>query len=87
VKRPWRRPARAYPLEHQILLTATLCLMAGGAVMLCSFTTIVGYGSLMLSDFQALESFGKLAVAGEVASSLAALVVLPAFFTWRGGRA
>jgi predicted RND superfamily exporter protein len=60
---------------------------SGGAVMLCSFTTIVGYGSLMLSDFQALESFGKLAVAGEVASSLAALVVLPAFFTWRGGRA
>jgi len=36
VKRPWRRPARAYPLEHQILLTATLCLMAGGAVMVYS---------------------------------------------------
>jgi cell division protein FtsW len=36
VKRPWRRAARAYPLEHQILLTATLCLMAGGAVMVYS---------------------------------------------------
>ncbi len=36
MKRPWRRPARAYPLEHQILLTATLCLMAGGAVMVYS---------------------------------------------------
>jgi cell division protein FtsW len=36
VKRPWRRSARAYPLEHQILLTATLCLMAGGAVMVYS---------------------------------------------------
>ena len=36
MKRPWRRSARAYPLEHQILLTATLCLMAGGAVMVYS---------------------------------------------------
>ena len=36
MKRPWRRPARPYPLEHQILLTATLCLMAGGAVMVYS---------------------------------------------------
>jgi cell division protein FtsW len=36
VKRPWRRNSRPYPLEHQILLTATLCLMAGGAVMVYS---------------------------------------------------
>jgi hypothetical protein len=37
-------------------------LRSSGAVMLCSFTTIVGYGSLLLSDFQALASFGELAV-------------------------
>jgi cell division protein FtsW len=36
VKRPWRRQARPNPIEHQILLTATLCLMAGGAVMVYS---------------------------------------------------
>ena len=51
---------------------------SSGAVMLCSFTTIVGYGSLLLSDFQALESFGKLAVAGEVACVFTAVVLLPA---------
>ena len=32
-KRPTKRKQ---PLEHQILLTATLCLLAGGAVMVYS---------------------------------------------------
>ena len=39
----------------------------GGAVALCSFTTIVGYGSMLFADFQALQSFGRLAVSGEFA--------------------
>lgn len=52
-------------------------LRTSGAVLLCSFTTTVGYGSLLLSDFQALESFGKLAVLGEVACVFAAIFVLP----------
>ena len=60
---------------------------SGGAVMLCSFTTAVGYGSLLLSDFQALESFGKLAVAGEIACVVAAVVFLPALLTLVSGRA
>jgi hypothetical protein len=51
---------------------------SGGAVLLCSFTTMVGYASLLASDFQALQSFGELAVFGELASVLAAVVVLPA---------
>jgi predicted RND superfamily exporter protein len=50
----------------------------GGAVALCSFTTIVGYGSLLFADFQALQSFGRLAVSGEIACVTAALLVLPA---------
>jgi hypothetical protein len=59
-----------------------------GAVLLCSFTTTVGYGSLLLSDFQALESFGKLAVLGELACIFAAVFVLPSAMTLlmrRGG--
>lgn len=56
---------------------------SAGAVLLCSFTTIVGYGSLMLSDFQALESFGKLAVAGEIACVLAAVLLLPSVLAMR----
>ncbi|MGH7438426.1 MAG: efflux RND transporter permease subunit, partial [Polyangiaceae bacterium] len=51
---------------------------AGGAVALCSFTTMVGYASLLLADFQALQSFGRLAVLGEVACLIGALLVVPA---------
>ena len=50
----------------------------GGAIALCSFTTVVGYASLILSDFQALQSFGRLAVGGELACVTGALLVLPA---------
>ncbi len=50
----------------------------GGAVAMCSFTTVVGYGSLLFADFQALQSFGRLAVSGEIACLAGALLVLPA---------
>jgi predicted RND superfamily exporter protein len=50
----------------------------GGAVALCSFTTVVGYGSLLFADFQALQSFGRLAVSGEIACLTGALCMLPA---------
>jgi len=52
---------------------------SAGAVLLCSYTTVVGYGSLMYSDFQALESFGRLAASGEVACVFAAMLFMPAF--------
>jgi predicted RND superfamily exporter protein len=51
---------------------------SGGAVALCSYTTIVGYGSLLFNDNQALQSFGRLAMSGEVACLCGALLVLPA---------
>jgi predicted RND superfamily exporter protein len=54
---------------------------SAGAVLLCSFTTTVGYGSLLFSDFQALESFGKLAVFGEIACVFAAVFVMPSMLT------
>jgi predicted RND superfamily exporter protein len=50
----------------------------GGAVSLCSFTTIVGYGSLLLAENQAFGSFGLIAVIGEVTCLLAAIFSLPA---------
>jgi uncharacterized protein len=49
-----------------------------GAVTLCSYTTTIGYTSLLFADNQALRSFGKLAIAGEVACVLGALLFLPA---------
>jgi predicted exporter len=49
----------------------------GGAVTLCSLTTIIGYGSLLVADNQALQSFGYLAVAGEVSCIATAMILLP----------
>ena len=50
----------------------------GGAVGLCSLTTITGYFSLLIARNQAFVSFGWLAVVGEVTSLVAAVVALPA---------
>lgn len=54
---------------------------SAGAVMLCSFTTTVGYASMLYSDFQSLVSFGKLAVVGEVACLYTAIFFLPSLLT------
>ena len=50
----------------------------GGAVALCSFTTIVGYGSLLLSANRAIRSFGLAAILGEGTCLTAALILGPA---------
>ena len=50
----------------------------GAAVGLCSMTTIIGYSSLLVAKNHGLFLFGLVAVLGEVACLLAALVFLPA---------
>jgi hypothetical protein len=55
----------------------------GGAVALCSLTTIIGYSALLAASNRALNSFGVLADLGEVACLAAALVALPAVLRWR----
>jgi uncharacterized protein len=57
----------------------------GGAVVLCSLTTTLGYLALTLSGNQAIRSFGVAAAAGEIACVLAAVLVLPAWLVY-GGR-
>jgi predicted RND superfamily exporter protein len=52
----------------------------GGAVALCSATTVIGYGALLLADSHALRSFGAMAILGEAACLVAALTLLPALF-------
>ena len=55
----------------------------GGAVALCSMTTIIGYGSLLLAQNRALFLFGLVAVLGEICCLITAVVVLPAVLaTW-----
>jgi predicted RND superfamily exporter protein len=51
----------------------------GGAVALCSLTTMTGYSSLIIARNQAFVSFGILAVIGEITSLFAAVIALPAF--------
>jgi uncharacterized protein len=55
----------------------------GGAVALCSVTTVIGYGSLLVAENRALFSFGALAVAGELSGLLTAILLLPAYLVWR----
>jgi hypothetical protein len=50
----------------------------GGAVGLCSLTTIIGYSSLLVADNRALFSFGIAAVLGEISCIVCAVVALPA---------
>jgi predicted RND superfamily exporter protein len=53
----------------------------GGAVFLCSWTTIVGYGSLLLSENQGIRSFGAAAILGEFTCLAAALGAVPALLS------
>lgn len=57
----------------------------GGAVTLCSMTTIIGYSSLLLAENRALYLFGLLAVMGEIACLSTAILVMPAFVAWAAG--
>ncbi len=50
----------------------------GGAVILCSLTTMLGYLALVGSKNQAVHGLGVLAVLGEICCLLSAVLVLPA---------
>jgi len=58
----------------------------GGAVVLCSLTTTLGYLALTFSANRAIVSFGIAAAAGEISCILAAVLVLPALLEWRARR-
>jgi uncharacterized protein len=58
----------------------------GGAVLLCSATTILGYIALLASVNQAIRSLGMLAVLGELGCLAAATLVLPAWLLLRERR-
>ena len=52
-------------------------LETGGAVILCSATTAIGYAVLLLSDTGAIRSFGLAAVLGELTCIVAGVVSVP----------
>jgi predicted exporter len=53
------------------------CARMGGAIFLCSLTTVIGYVSLLLAQSGALRTFGWAAVFGEVMAVTTVLLVLP----------
>jgi uncharacterized protein len=59
----------------------------GGAVILCSLTTLLGYLALVRSVNFGVRSLGVAAVIGEVSCLLAAVLVLPAALIWLRSRA
>jgi predicted RND superfamily exporter protein len=69
-------------LEHARSI-ADVVRTTGGAVTLCSVTTVIGYASLLVARNQALFSFGVLAVVGELTCLAAALLALPAVVRWK----
>jgi predicted RND superfamily exporter protein len=72
----WRREGSALQAVRSV----------GGAVLLCSWTTIVGYGSLLAAHSQALRGFGAMAVLGEISCLLAAVVAMPAWLSFATSR-
>ncbi len=57
---------------------AHLLATTGGAVLMCSYTTAVGYGTLMLSANGGIRAFGLAALLGELSCIAMALLVAPA---------
>ena len=73
---------RRFRIEHGVNLRSVV-IETGGAVVLCSLTTTLGYLALMFSMNQAIVSFGLAAAVGELTTLLAAVLALPAAMFWR----
>ncbi len=63
------------------------CVRMGGAILLCSSTTVVGYASLLAAQSGALRTFGWSAVLGEIIATAVVLLVLPMLMGARPARA
>ena len=59
---------------------------SGGAVVLCSLTTIIGYSSLYVSANQALNSFGAAMAISELTCLCSAVLTIPAWLWLRASR-
>jgi len=59
----------------------------GPAVLLCSWTSTIGYGTLLYSLNRALRSFGWYAMIGEVTTITTALILLPAILQLKAASA
>ncbi len=67
--------------DHSLEGLKVAIIKSGSAVTVCSATTIIGYMSLLYSQNGALYSFGMMAILGEIACLVAALIILPAMLS------
>jgi len=70
-------------LDEPELSPERLLQSTGGAIILCSLTTIIGYGTLLVAASRAIASFGLLAVFGEAACLMTAILLVPFLLAWR----
>jgi uncharacterized protein len=61
-------------------------IATGPAVMLCSYTTVVGYASLLYSENRGIHTFGLSAMIGELTCVTSAILFAPALLDWRKGK-
>jgi predicted RND superfamily exporter protein len=59
----------------------------GPAVILCSWTSFIGYATLLYSLNRALRSFGWYAMIGEITTITTAVVLLPAILQLKASKA
>jgi hypothetical protein len=76
---------RRFEIEGDSNIRAVV-VETGGAVILCSLTTMLGYMALMFSINEAIVGFGLAAGVGEVTTLLTAVLVIPSAITWRKRR-
>jgi predicted RND superfamily exporter protein len=76
--------ARTHERGNQV---ARALAEVGPAVLLCSWTSTIGYGTLLYSLNRALRSFGWYAMIGEVTTITTALVLLPAILQLKASSA
>lgn len=69
--------------EDGALGNAAVLATTGSAVLMCSYTTTVGYASLLLSANGGIRSFGLASMLGEIACLTMALVLVPALLARR----
>jgi predicted RND superfamily exporter protein len=76
--------ARAHERGNKV---AEALAEVGPAVLLCSWTSFIGYGTLLYSLNRALRSFGWYAMIGEVTTITTALILLPAILQLKASSA
>jgi uncharacterized protein len=79
--------ARSFDAEPRAGAGRAAMISTGPAVMLCSYTTVVGYASLLFSQNRGIHTFGLSAMIGELTCVTSAVLLAPALLDWKRAEA